>query len=126
MLARPPRTAAMIQTLRSLMLPLPAMPGFLSSRLYVEADNPNAICYVEEWQTAEELDVEIRSAHYTRLLSVMEEAAEPPILRLHWIAAEKGLEYLEAVRRIDHCGNDSRVHKRRQRPRRGGDAKKQS
>ncbi len=125
MLARPPRTAAMIQTLRSLMLPLPAMPGFLASRLYVEADNPNAICYVEEWQTAEELDVEIRSAHYTRLLSVMEDAAEPPVLRLNWIAAVKGLEYLEAVRRSDFCGNGIRVRKRYKRPRRGGEGKKQ-
>jgi quinol monooxygenase YgiN len=88
----------MIQTLRSLMLPLQAAPGFLSCRLYLEADNPNVVCYVEEWQTPEELDQQIRSDHYTRLLSLMEEAAEPPELRLSWVTEVKGLEYLESVR----------------------------
>lgn len=91
-------SAALIGTLRSLMLPLQAQPGFLSCRLYVDADDPNAICYVEEWQTSEALDQQIRSSHYTRLLSVMEAAAEPPELRLSWVTDLKGLEYLEAVR----------------------------
>lgn len=101
MVARPQRTAEMIRTLRSLMLPLQAAPGFASCRLYVDVDNPDAICYVEEWQMPENLDQQIRSSHYTRLLALMEEAAEPPDLRLNWIAAVKGLEYLESVRLCD-------------------------
>lgn len=88
----------MIQALRSLMLPLQAAAGFLSSRLYLEADRPGAICYVEEWRTPEDLDQKLRSSHYTRLLALMEEAAEPPDLRLNWVTDVKGLEYLEAVR----------------------------
>ena len=31
----------------------------------------------------------------------MEEAAEPPELRLNWVTDVKGLEYLEAVRLCD-------------------------
>ena len=99
--AHPRRTAEMIETLRSLMLPLQASSGFVSSRLYQEADRPEAICYVEEWQTPEDLDKLIRSSHYTRLLALMEAAAEPPDLRLNWIAEVKGLEYLEAIRLCD-------------------------
>jgi len=95
------RTPEMIRTLRSLMLPLQAAPGFVSSRLYVEAETPEALCYLEEWQTSEALDQQIRSRHYTRLLSLMEKAAEPPALRLNWITDVKGLEYLEAVRRVE-------------------------
>jgi quinol monooxygenase YgiN len=100
MVAPPLRTAAIICTLRSLMLPLQAAPGLLSCRLCVDPDDPNAICYVEEWQTSEELDQQIRSSHYSRLLSIMEEAAEPPELRLSWVSDVKGLEYLEAVRQV--------------------------
>ena len=96
--ARPHRTAEMIHALRSLMLPLQAAPGLISCHLYTEAGTPNALCYVEEWRTSEDLDRQIRSSHCTWLLALMEEAAEPPELRLHWITEVKGLEYLETVR----------------------------
>ena len=98
MVAHPRRTAEMIQALRSLMLPLQAAPGFVSCRLFREADDANTLCYAEEWHTPEDLDRQIRSSHYTRLLALMEEAAEPPELRLNWVTDVKGLEYLEAVR----------------------------
>jgi quinol monooxygenase YgiN len=92
----------MIRTLRSLMLLLPAAPGFVSCRLCQEADDANTLCYAEEWHTPEDLDRQIRSRHYTQLLALMEEAAEPPELRLNWVSAVKGLEYLETVRRVEH------------------------
>jgi quinol monooxygenase YgiN len=95
---RPSHSAGVLQALRSLMLALPAAPGFISCQLYVEAGVPNSLCYVEEWQTAQDLDQQIRSSHWTRLLALMEEAVEPPGLRLQWVTDVKGLEYLEAVR----------------------------
>ena len=98
MVAHPRRTVEMVRTLRSLMLPLQAAPGFGACRLYVDVDDPNAICYVEEWLTPEDLDRQIRSSHYTRLLALMEAASEPPDLRLNWVTDVKGLEYLETVR----------------------------
>ena len=88
----------MIQALRSLMLPLQAAPGLISCHLRLVADDVNTICYAEEWHTPEDLDRQIRSSHYTRLLAIMEEAAEPPELRLNWVADVRGLEYLEVVR----------------------------
>ena len=98
MVVQPRHTTEMIRTLRSLMLPLQAASGFVSCGLYLEADRPEAICYVEEWRTSEDLDQQIRSSHYTRLLALMEKAAEPPELRLNWVTDVKGLEYLESVR----------------------------
>ena len=97
----PRHRAEIVQALRSLMLPLRAAPGFISCRLCQEADDANTICYSEEWDTAEDLDMQIRSSHYGRLLAIMEEAAEPPELRLNWVTDVKGLEYLEAVRLCD-------------------------
>jgi len=96
--AYPRRRAEMIHALRSLMLPLQAAPGIISCRLYQEADDADTIFYVEEWHTPEDLDRQICSSHYTRLLSIMESAAEPPELRLNWVADVRGLEYLEVVR----------------------------
>ena len=91
----------MLQALRSLMLPLRAAPGFVSCRLCRDADDADTICYAEEWSTAEDVDRQIRSSHYTRLLAIMEEAAEPPDLRLCFVTEVKGLEYLEVVRLRD-------------------------
>jgi quinol monooxygenase YgiN len=101
MVAHPRHRAEIIQALRSLMLPLQAAPGFLSCHLCQEADDANTICYAEEWHSQEDLDRQIRSIHYTRLLAIMEAAAEPPELRLSWVTDVKGLEYLEAVRLCD-------------------------
>jgi len=100
MVAHPRRRAEMIEALRSLMLLLPAAPGFVSCRLCQEADDANLICYLEEWQNPEDLDRQICSNHYTRLLAIMEEAAEPPEFRLNWVTDVRGLEYLEAVRKV--------------------------
>ena len=102
MVAKPRESAALIRTLRSLMLLAQAAPGLLASRLFVDADNPNAICYVEEWQAADDLDQQIRSSHYAQLLSVMEQAAEPPEFRVNWVSAVRGLEYLAAAKRPEH------------------------
>lgn len=98
MVAHPRRTEEMIRALRSLMLPLPAAPGFVWCGLHQDADRPEALCYMEEWETPEDMDQQIRSSRYTRLLALMEEAAEPPDLRLYWVTDVKGLEYLEAIR----------------------------
>ena len=80
------------------MLPLQAAPGFIACRLFKEVDEADTICYVEEWRTAYDLNRQIRTSHYTRLMSLMEGAAEPPVLRMNWITDVKGLEYVELVR----------------------------
>jgi quinol monooxygenase YgiN len=97
----PKRNAGMIRAFRSLMLTLPAEPGFISCRLYIEDDTTNVLCYMEEWRAAEDLDRQIRSKHWTMLLALMEGAVEPPELRFQWISDEKGLEYLATVRACD-------------------------
>ncbi len=95
------RIAEMIQALRSLMLPLQAAQGFISCRLCQEVDDANSICYAEEWHTPEDLDRQICSTHYTRLLAIMETAAGPPEFRLNWVTEVKGREYLVTVRLCD-------------------------
>jgi quinol monooxygenase YgiN len=91
----------MVQALRSLMLPLQAAQGFMSCHLYQEADDGNALCYIEEWQTHKDLDRQIRSSHFTYLLALMELSAAQPKLSLKWVTEVKGLEYLADIRLCD-------------------------
>jgi quinol monooxygenase YgiN len=78
--------------------PVRVEPGCLACRLYQEVGNEDGLCYVEEWETAEQLERHMRSGRYERLVAVMEASAQPPVLRYHTVSGMSGLEYLEAVR----------------------------
>ena len=87
MVVRPRQRAEMIQALRSLMLPLQAAPGFVACRLSQEADDADTICYGEEWQTAEDLDRQIRWNQYFRSWSLggeIQAAGAPYIWTITW------------------------------------------
>ena len=90
--------AELVQALRSLMRPARAEKGFLAGQLYLDADDANAVRYEERWQTREDLDDQVRSSRYTRLLTLMESAAEQPSLEFHFVSETHGLEYVAAVR----------------------------
>jgi hypothetical protein len=49
--------------------------------LYSEIGNPRCFNYVEEWESQEELLRNLRSGRFSRLIAIMEIAAEPPALR---------------------------------------------
>jgi quinol monooxygenase YgiN len=101
MKTHPRRTEQMLRAFRSVSLLARAEPGLVSCRLLIDAEQSDALCYIEEWATAADLDEQIRSSRYTQLLALMEEAAELPDLRLNWVRETKGLEYLEAVKLCD-------------------------
>ncbi len=66
--------------------------------LYVDAMDPRCLCYMEEWAAPIDLGREIRSARFTRLLSIMEGAAERPKLEFRFISQTRGLDYVEEAR----------------------------
>jgi quinol monooxygenase YgiN len=96
--ARSNRVQSMIQALRSLMLPIQLDRGCGGCRLYADIDNPNALLYTEEWATQKDLEREIRSDRFTRLLSVMESSPTSPVLEFLIIPRTRGLEYIAEVR----------------------------
>ena len=80
------------------MLPAQLDSGCAGCWLYLDAVNPRTLCYLEEWTGHKELEREIRSARFTRLLSVMEGAPQRPCLELRFISQTRGLDYIEEVR----------------------------
>jgi quinol monooxygenase YgiN len=87
-----------IQVLQSLLLEAETEPGFISGGLWRDTDDPEVLCYVEEWCTLRDVDRQIRSDRYTRLLRLIETAVERPDFRLKEITQTKGMEYLETLR----------------------------
>lgn len=94
----PHRAADLVQALRALMRSARAEKGFIACNLYIDADNANSICYEERWGTAKDLEEQLRSSRCTRLLTVMESAAEQPSLEFDFVSEVRGLEYVAAVR----------------------------
>ena len=94
----PTSKAEMLKAFRWLMRPARAGKGFVDCRLYLDADDADAICYEERWQTREDLEAQICSDRYTRLLTLMESASERPSLEFIRISETRGLEYVESLR----------------------------
>jgi quinol monooxygenase YgiN len=88
----------MVKALRSIMLSARAERGFVSSRIYQEVDKPEALCYVEEWADLAQMEEQIRSRRFGRLLAVMETAPKPPVLEVRSMSDTRGLDYIGSIR----------------------------
>jgi len=89
-----------IRIVRSLLGPTSAASGCVSCGHYIDAQNENRLCYVEEWQTEEDLKRHIRSDDYRKLLALIDLATEPPDLKFHMVSDTLGMEYLIRVRNL--------------------------
>lgn len=94
----PGRREEMVEIFWLLLGPLRVEPGCLGCALYQGVCKGDLLHYVEEWETAEQLERHMRSSRYELLLAIMEVSARPPVLRYHLVSGTRGLEYLEAVR----------------------------
>lgn len=94
----------MLRALRSLLLPAQLDGGCSGSRLYLDAVNSGSLFYLEDWTNPADLERELRSARFTRLLSVMEGAPQRPGLDFHFISQTRGLDYVEEVRLFGEHG----------------------
>ena len=95
---QPVHAAEMVKGLRSVMLPARAERGFVSSRSYQEVDRPEALCYVEEWASWAQMEEQIRSRRFGRLLAVMETSPKPPVLEVRSVPESRGLDYISTLR----------------------------
>ena len=65
----------------------------------VWSDPPSSIRYTECWASAAAMRRRVRSAGFTSLLGVMENASAPPLVQFDFITKTRGLDYVGQVRR---------------------------
>lgn len=99
------RTESLLAALQSLARLARLARGCLETHLFTESHDPRNLCYIEVWDTEENLCSMLRSEHFTCLAELMETAVEPPILDFRTITAIHGLEFAWQVR---HGQNDLR------------------
>jgi quinol monooxygenase YgiN len=101
MMSRPSRSLEVIEALRSIRTAAKMDRGFLEGRIYQEADNPEAICFEQDWSSELELKSHIRSSCFTDLLRLMETSPAAPILEIHSVNNVFDMRYVEGVRFSD-------------------------
>jgi len=109
LVATPGHADEIMQALRTVARPAQADRGCLWAQLYRADDNDCHISYVEEWADAAELNRQLGTERFGRLLAVLETAAEPPLFELRFINETRGLDYVAATR-LSKTGAASRTH----------------
>jgi quinol monooxygenase YgiN len=102
MIARPNRSMEAVEALRAIRLASRMDRGFIEGRIYQEVDNPDALCFEQDWSSEPELKSHIRSSCFTDLLMLMETSPEVPVLEIHAVRDVFGINYIEAVRYSDN------------------------
>ncbi len=98
MRARPGSCDEMVIAAQSLLRPLFLAGQCVRHELYRGALAPDDICYLEEWSSAQALHDEICSVRFTKLLALMEHAAEAPRLEIHYVGESRGLDLVAELR----------------------------
>jgi len=73
-------------------------PGCITCRLYRGLDDECSIMLEELWMSDEDVQRHLRSDQYTKILLVVEMAAELPEIRFDTIAQSSGVETIEKAR----------------------------
>ena len=92
------RRKDLLDSVRSMLGPTKVQPGCISCDFYQDLNDPDALLYVEEWQSRENLEHHVKSDLYRIILSLMDLSEGPPEFKLSTISKIEGLEAIEVVR----------------------------
>jgi quinol monooxygenase YgiN len=101
-----PRAMAIRQALLALMRATRVQPGCLGCHVWSNAEEEDGgdggrtdVHYEERWASELAMETRVRSDAFTKVLEVLEAAAEVPQVEFDFVSRHQGLEYVEAVRR---------------------------
>jgi quinol monooxygenase YgiN len=98
---RPPARGVqdLVDAFRFLMVSTRFEPGCVGCSVWTEPDG--SVHYVEEWSTEEDIRRRVGSERFTSVLALLEAAREPPHVQFDFVAATRGLDYVEEIRQHD-------------------------
>jgi quinol monooxygenase YgiN len=106
LVAVPGRVDDIVGTLlRVVMRPAQQLPGCHFAQVYQRINEPQRIDYVEEWDDLAALRPQLSCERFSRLLELVEMAAEAPEVEFRDISETHGIGYV-ATQRAMHAAND--------------------
>jgi len=94
----PERSTPIVRGLLSIALSSRLERGCMRSEVLIDASDSSQVRYLEDWEEAEQLILQIRSEQFTRLLAQSEAAAAPPQFEFRFIEEIRGIDYVIAHR----------------------------
>jgi quinol monooxygenase YgiN len=95
----PEKRDEILKTFRSIVGPTRIKPGCISSRIFVDLEDANALSMVEEWETEADLNRHVSSREYTKLLALLDMSSEPPEISFKKVLSSSGLDAVKAARK---------------------------
>jgi quinol monooxygenase YgiN len=95
--------AALQEFLAGVLGPMRVQPGCLGCTLATESD-PDALLFMERWQTKDDLLRRLQSDAYAKILATMELSTGKPEVSIFEVISQDGLEFIERVRMPDQDG----------------------
>jgi len=92
----------MLDALRGVVEPMRMHPGCVRCRLFQDVDDANALTWIEEWASREDLERHVGSTTYRTLLGVLDQSITQPEIRFDTIADTAGLECIADTRSDRH------------------------
>jgi quinol monooxygenase YgiN len=92
----PEKRKELLQTFKAILDPIRREQGCISCNCYVDIEAENNIFFVAEWETREDLDIHLRSAHFG-VLSAMKLLKKEPKVKFNTIAATAGSEVVKTA-----------------------------
>ena len=106
LLVAPDRTDDIVRTLfRVVMRPAQELRGCRFAQVYQRVNQPGRVDYVEEWDDLAGLRPQLSGERFSRLLEVVEMAAEAPEVEFRCISETHGMDYI-ATQRAMQAGGD--------------------
>ena len=106
LVAAPGRVDDIVRTLlQVVMLPAQQLPGCHFAQVYQRINEPQKVDYVEEWDDPAELRPQLSCERFSRLLELVEMAAEAPEVEFRQISETYGMDYI-ATQRAVQAGGD--------------------
>lgn len=106
LVAAPDRVDDIVRTLlRVVMLPAQQLFGCRFAQVYQRVQEPRRIDYVEEWDDLAALRPHLSCERFSRLLELIEMAAEAPEVEFRCISETHGMDYIGTQRAVQAAGD---------------------
>ena len=92
------QTRAITSALHSLAAETRSRPGCLSCSVSTDITNRSMVRYTEEWLSEEDLRERVRADSFRHLVSLIEDASQPPRIEFALAHETRGLDFVEEVR----------------------------
>ncbi len=95
--APPRKREEILEVLLCLKGPTEVTRGCRSCRVLQDADHHDALTYLVQWESEEEVESHLRSERFRRLLPYIEMSVEPPQVDFSTIDQVRGIEFMVEV-----------------------------